>query len=219
MSEAKIVAEMRSERGKGAARRARRAGYVPAIVYVSDIEPLPLQLNKLALERFVSSFGTGRLVDLQIGDKTDLVLLKEVQRDPVRGDIIHVDFHKVRLDQEVTVTVPIVLVGEQTERTPDGGLITQLMHEATVSCLPTRIPENIEVSVEGLPVGRTITDAALQVPAGVTLTDDPEQVVVSVVVPRAEAEPEADEGDADVEADAEAAAEGDAETTEDSEDE
>lgn len=211
MSETKLVAELRTESGKGAARRARRAGYVPAIVYGNDIEPVKIQLSRLELERFVANEGTGRLVNLEVGDKQDLVLLKDVQRHPVRGEILHADFHKVRLDQEVTVTVPIVLAGEETERTADGGIITVSAFEVTVSCLPTQIPESIEVSVEGLEIGSTVTVADLKVPEGVTVQDDPELVVVTVIAPQA-----GDAADTDEEG-AEAAEDEAAEAAEESE--
>lgn len=214
MSEAKVVAEVRTGAGKGAARKARQSGLVPAIVYGSDVTPLPIQLNRQSLERLVSSVGTGRLVDLEVGDKKELVLLKEVQRHPVRGEIIHADFHKVRLDQEVTVTVPVVLVGEDTERTTDGGIIAVTLYEVTVSCLPTQIPESIEVSTEGLTIGSTITVADLKVPEGVTVMDDPEQAVVSIVAPRVEAEAEEGEEGAEAAEGADDEAAGDAEESE-----
>lgn len=211
MSEAKLVAEVRTGTGKGIARKARRAGLVPAIVYGSNVSPLAIQMDQAELQRLVASGGTGRLVDLQVGDEKQPVLLKEVQRDPVRGDIIHADFHKVRLDQEVSVTVPIVLTGE-TERTLDGGIIAVTLYELKVSCLPTQIPESIQVSTDGLAIGSTITVADLEIPEGITVQDEPELAVVSVVAPRvetedAEVEDEAAEGEQPEEAADEAAEE------------
>lgn len=210
MSEEKLVAEVRTGVGKGVARKLRQAKKVPGVVYGPTMEPLAVQLDRPTLERFLSSAASARLVRLEVGPESHTVLVKQVQRDVTRGDIIHVDFHKVRLDQEVTTAVPVVLTGE-TERTKDGGIVAQQLYELNVTCLPTAIPESIEVSTEGLSIGDSITVAQVTVPEGVTLTDDAESVVVSVVAPQAEPVAEEAEGEA-----AEDGAEGKEETADDS---
>lgn len=198
MSEAQVVAEIRTGKGKGVARKLRVAGKIPAIIYGQSIAPIPIEVDRGAIERLVAAGETGRLVNVRLGEKSDLVLFKEVQRDPVRGDIIHADFQKVRLDQAVSTVVPVVITGDD-ERESDGGIVAQQLHELRISCLPTQIPEAIQVSVAALKVGESINVADLVLPEGVTFEEDPETTVVSIVLPQREDEAAeadaADEGD------------------------
>lgn len=199
MSEAKLVAEVRTETGKGFARKARSAGQVPAVLYGWKTDPQTIVVDAPSIERFAASAGAGRLVQLQVGSEAHTVLLKDMQRDPLKGRVLHVDFHKVRLDQLVTTNVGVSLTGE-TERTNDGGIIAQVTHELQVSCLPTNIPEVIQVSTDGLVIGSTVTVADLDLPEGVSVLDDPELTIVTAVAPRQETE---DEEEAAEEAEAE----------------
>lgn len=182
-----LVAEVRSGVGTGAARRLRRSGRIPAVLYGVDTEPVPLSVEKSSLERLLGTEAATKLVNLQVGSVSHTVLVKEVQRDPLRGGILHVDFHKVRLDREVHATVPIVLEGG-VDRTKDGGIITLIVDELEVSCLPTKIPEHIVISAADLSIGDTVTVAQLTLPEGVTALEDPETVIVSVVAPLREEE-------------------------------
>lgn len=205
MSQIQLVAEKRERVGKGPARQARREGKVPGILYGYGVDPQGIALDAAVLDRFLGTTASTRLLELQVGDETHTVLVKEVQRDPVRGTLLHVDFHRVRLDQEVQAVVPLVVVGEE-QRASDGGIVTPNLHELTVSCLPTQIPAAITVDVSGLSLGDTVTVAELELPEGVTVVDDPETAVLSIVAPRTE-EPAAEEADeAGVEADDDGAA-------------
>lgn len=204
MSESTLSAEIRVDTGKGAARKLRRSGRIPGVVYGADQEAISVSVNERELFRTVQQAGTHSLVDLHItnGDNggRHKVLIKDVQRDPVRDEFVHVDFHAVALDQEMQTTVPLDVQGE--EQRTDDGVVQLVLREVNISCLPTAIPELITVDVSALEIGDLLTVADLTAPEGVTILNDPEEAVVTVT--RAQAE------EADEPADEEAADEGDA---------
>lgn len=187
MSETMILAEIRSETGKGYARKARRRGVVPGIVYGEGTANRSVEIEAAVLERFLATAGAGRPVGLKIGDGQHTVLVKAVQKDPARGTLLHVDLHEVRLDREVNTSVPLSLVG-QDARPSDGGVVTLSVHELQVACLPMSIPESIPVDVSQIALGQGLTVGELNLPAGVRAIDDPETVVATVVAPRLAAE-------------------------------
>ena len=192
-----LLAEERSEFGKGAARRARRAGKVPTVLYGHGAEPRHLDVPGHDL--FLIVRGTKNA--LKIEGKTQLALVKDVQVHPVRRDILHADFLAVKAGEKVDVEVPVVVVGEPTPGT------VHSLDEFTilVKAPATSIPENLEVSIEGLEAGSAVRVSDLKLPAGVEVELDPETVIVSVQEAAAEeAEEAAEEAVA-------AAAEGDAE--------
>ena len=194
-----LLAEERSEFGKGAARRARRAGKVPTVLYGHGAEPRHLDVPGHDLFLIVRG-SKNALVELKIDGKTQLALVKDVQVHPVRRDILHADFLAVKAGEKVDVEVPVVVVGEPTPGT------VHSLDEFTilVKAPATSIPEHLEVSIEGLEVGSAVHVSDLQLPAGVEVELDPETVIVSIQEAAAE---EAEEA----EGEAEAAAEGDAE--------
>ena len=188
-----LLAEERSEFGKGAARRARRAGKVPTVLYGHGEEPHHLDVPGHALFLIVRG-NKNALVELKIDGKSQLALVKDVQVHPVRRDILHADFQAVKAGEKVDVEVPVVVVGEAAPGT------VHSVEEFTilVKAAATSIPENLEVSVEGLEAGSAVYVSDLQLPAGVEVELDPETVVVSVQEPAAEEDEEAaEEGDAE----------------------
>ena len=189
-----LLAEERSEFGKGAARRARRAGKVPTVLYGHGAEPRHLDVPGHDL--FLIVRGTkNALVELKIEGKTQLALVKDVQVHPVR---LHADFLAVKAGEKVDVEVPVVVVGE-----PVPGTVHSVEEFTILVKAPaTSIPESLEVSIEGVEAGSAVHVSDLKLPAGVEVELDPETVVVAVQ----EAAPEEAE-----EATEEAAAEGDAE--------
>lgn len=195
MTRLAINVQRRTDSGKGAARRLRREGKVPAVVYGRKTGNVYLAVDASALNRLLAGGGATALVDLIIdGNQTQTALIREVQRQPDRDDVLHVDFHAVEMDQEVEVQVPVVLVGED-QRESDGGIVTQLLRELAVTCLPADIPERIEADVSGLRVGDSLLVSDLVVPPGVTVNTPAEEVVVSVVASKAVAA-EAEEAEA-----------------------
>lgn len=192
MPEVKIAAEIREEFGKGAARRARRAGRVPAVLYGHGTETRHLTLPghdvMLALK---TPNVLIRLEGLKNG--SEMALPKAVQRDVVKGFIEHVDLVLVRRGEKVTVEVPVQLTGE----IQSGGVLDQQLVQVTVEAEATHIPQGIEVDIEGMEIGASVHASDLKLPSGVTLQIDPEALVLHVVAPQAEELPEAVEGAAE----------------------
>ncbi|KUP97566.1 50S ribosomal protein L25/general stress protein Ctc [Thermobifida cellulosilytica] len=182
MSEVRIAAEPRTEFGKGAARRARRAGKVPAVLYGHGTAPLHLNLPGHDL---MLALKTPNVLLRLEGIETDntLVLPKSVQRDAIKGFLEHVDLLAVQRGEQVVVEVPLVPQGEVAS----GGVLNLELAQIEVRAEATHLPEGIEVDVAGLEVGTSITAGELKLPAGVELAADADTIVVSVV---AEAAPE-----------------------------
>lgn len=202
MSES-IKAETRTEFGKGAARRIRREAKVPAVMYGHGNDPIHLTLPGHETKMAIKHGGANALLEIEVDGTAHLALTKQVQVDPVRRTLEHVDFVAVRRGEKVTVEVPIVVVGEAERGTfVDVDLATiQLEAEAT------HIPEQIEVDITGAAAGTQFLAGAITLPSGSTLLTDPEALVVNVTVQAAE-EPAAD---ADAAAAGETAEAGDSE--------
>jgi large subunit ribosomal protein L25 len=185
-----IEGELRSATGKGAARKLRAAGKVPAVMYGTNMASQTLEVDAKQLSRLVEQGAQGRLVTLRLGGKERAVLLKDLQIDPIKGDPVHADFHAVALDRKLNTQVSVVILGENVKE--DEGVLVHGAREITVECLPTAIPEYVELNVEDLEVGDTVRAHDLSLPPGVTLVSDPDEVIVSVVLPRAVEEEEPD---------------------------
>ncbi|OFQ21921.1 50S ribosomal protein L25/general stress protein Ctc [Actinomyces sp. HMSC062G12] len=190
-----LLAEERTEFGKGAARRARRAAKVPAVLYGHGAEPRHLDVP--AHDLFLIVRGTkNALVELKIEGKTQLALVKEVQVHPVRRDILHADFLAVKAGEKVDVEVAIVVTGESAPGT------VHTVEEFTISVKApaTAIPESLEVSIDGVEAGSAVRVADLALPTDVEVELDPETVIVSVQEAAAEQKEEAAEADAEADA-------------------
>ena len=183
-----LSAEVRTEKGTGAAHKLRREGQIPAVVY-AKASARSLSLSRRDVSRLVSHAGTGRLINLLVKEGTKAnktpVLIKEVQRHPVKGEIIHVDFLVVALDKAITTHVHIHLMGEE-KRTNDGAFIEQYLREIEISCLPTEIPECFEVDISKLVIGGNVHVRDLTAPAGVKFVTPADDLIVSVSAPAVE---------------------------------
>ena len=183
MSEYKLVAENRSEAGKGAARRLRASGRVPAVLYGHGARPEHLSVDARQFGQALrTDAGVNVLIELEVGR----------QRHPVRGNLIHVDFIQVRRGEKVHVQVPVHLVGE-APGVREGGIADQDLYQVNVEAEVTAVPEAVEADVSGLGIGDVLRVADLKAPGGAVILDDAEAPVVSVVAPTVEAEPEAEE--------------------------
>ncbi|MGI6566064.1 MAG: 50S ribosomal protein L25/general stress protein Ctc [Firmicutes bacterium] len=191
MRQFQLAAEIRRETGKGVNNRLRRSGYIPAVVYGSGKENVNVQVEERLVGRLMRQGGLNRLLTLQIDGQDKAVLVQEVQVHPVRGSLQHIDFLEVRLDEKVTVTVPIQIVGD-APGVQEGGVLTQSLWELEVSCLPTDIPDALEIDISGLAIGDTLLVKDIQAQEGVEITADPEETVLSIAVPQAVVD-EADE--------------------------
>jgi large subunit ribosomal protein L25 len=195
-NEITIAAEARSEFGKGASRRIRRAGKVPVVLYGHGTDPVHLALP--AHETQLALRTANALLALQVGGKTQLALPKQVQRDPIRGTLEHVDLVLVRRGEKVIVEVPLIVVGELAEV---GLMLNVDQQTLALEVEATHIPESIEVNVAGLGAGDRITVADLTLPEGAAYHGAEaadENVIVTVAVPKPEAaEGEAEAGEAE----------------------
>lgn len=209
MDNLSLDVEPRSEMGKSAARRLRRAGKVPGVVYGIH-DPTPVSVDPRALEKILrSSGGVNAVFQLNVQGEKKMsrpVLLKFIDRDPMRDDILHADFLEIRMDQKIKVAVPLSFVGE-SKGVKMGGVLSVLLRELEVECLPNVIPSEVEVDITEIDMNDVIHVRDLRLPGDVELVADPEDPVVTVVAPveEEEAVPEAVEGE-----EAEAAAEGEA---------
>jgi large subunit ribosomal protein L25 len=188
----KLAVDSRIPDGSRSARRLRRTGRIPGVLYGGDVDPMSFSVD--ARELRVALAGAGAVVDLSIdGAKPTPVVLKEAQRDPVRGETTHVDLLRVRLDKPIHAVVALELTGvDDTPGVKEGGILEQLTRELNVEALPTAIPEAIVHELGELQIGETLSLQAIVPPEGVTLLDDPAITVASVLAPRLQSEEESE---------------------------
>jgi large subunit ribosomal protein L25 len=185
-----LAVARREVAGSRAARRLRRHGSVPGILYGGGEEPIPFQVESRLLRQTLAHAGA--VIELSIdGAGATPVVLKELVRHPVSGETMHVDMLRVRLDEAISATVVLDLTGaEDAPGVKEGGVLEQVTRELNIEALPGDIPDVIQHDVSGVQIGDTITLEALSVPRGVTLTDDPETVLATVSAPRLQLEAE-----------------------------
>jgi large subunit ribosomal protein L25 len=207
MQRLQLDVSIREGRGKGTARKLRAGGMVPAVLYGAKLETTKVSVDGHTLERIVAT-GANTLLDLQ-GPKAvkgKLVLIKDVQRDPLSQRLLHCDLFAVDTRKRIDVQVPVHLEGK-AKGVELGGVLESPLREVEVSCLPLTIPDAVTVDVSGLDIGEAIRVDQIAIPEGVEVRTDPSQVVVQVVAPRVEAVEAPAEEAAEAEAPAEAAAE------------
>jgi large subunit ribosomal protein L25 len=185
-----LAVQRREPEGSRAARRLRRAGRVPGVVYGGDEEPVAFHVDSRVLRQALAHAGA--VLDLSVDGETPTpVVLKELSRHPVSGATQHIDLLRVRLDQAIQATVVLELVGgDDAPGVKEGGVLEQVTRELTIEALPGDIPDTIQHDVSGLQIGDTVTVEALTTPSGVTLVDDSEMVIATVTPPRLQVEEE-----------------------------
>ena len=188
MEEIILTVEARSDRGKGAARRLRRSGKVPAVFYGPKSEPTPIAIDRKDFAAHVANLEGSHLIRFQSaasGLERRVALVREVQHHPVTDGILHVDFYEVDLTQRLQVTVPLHFVG-RARGVAEGGILQPVVREIEVECLPTDIPQFIEVDVTALDIHDAVHFADLVMPANVTAVFDANEAVVTVLPPTVE---------------------------------
>jgi large subunit ribosomal protein L25 len=207
-----LLAEPRAERGSRPAGRLRRTGQVPAVVYGLGTDTVAVSVPARELQHILAG-GANTLVTLKVGGDDALTLVRQVQREPTRGDLLHVDFIRVRTDVAVAAEVPLRLIGEPAG-VKDGGLLEQMVFTLSIEAKPQDIPHDLEADVSHLEIGDQIRIAEIALPAGVVTPLDAETLVAQVVAPRVAEEEAPAEGEEGAEGEAaegaEAAAEGEA---------
>jgi len=184
-----LTISSRTPEGSRSTRRLRREGLVPGVLYGGEGEPLTFAVD--ARELRSALHASGAVVELTMDGRSTPAVLKDSQHHPVRGETTHVDFVRVNLNVAIEAIVAIELLGgEDSPGAKEGGIVDQPVREVNVEALPTSIPESIQIDVSGLSIGDTLTLEAAEVPAGVTLLDDVETVIVTVLAPRLSTEEE-----------------------------
>ena len=184
MSDVKLNVEPRLEFGSGPAGRYRTEGKVPATVYGLDADPASVLVTARELERILhGASGANTLITLNLADGDALALARQIQRHPTRGDLVHVDFVRIRRDVAVMAEVPLNVEGDAPGARA-GGLLEQLLFSVTVEAVPGSIPNSITVDVSSLEMGDQIHISDLAVPAGVALQHEGEELVVQISIPR-----------------------------------
>ena len=208
--ETTLNAELRSERGKNLARRLRRDGRIPGVVYgegggSDGSGAIAVSVGPEEVSRVLhSEAGANTLIGLTVGGgDSSKVLIKDYQVDPVSHRLLHVDFYRVAMDKVITVTVRIELTGEAEGVKVQGGLIDFVQREVAVACLPSEIPENIEVDVSPLKIGQGVRLKDLLGDTSWQPVSDPETLIVHVIAPRLEAEETEDEAEGEAEGETE----------------
>ena len=187
MSENVLSVELRESTGKEYAKKMRRQGKIPGVFYARNEKSLPILFDEREIMKILTSSESG-LVDIQIGKKQKRkAIIKEVQTDPIRQYLVHVDVLGVKLTEKINVTVPVNVFGEAIGVKDQGGIVHFHLREVEVSCLPLDIPDHIDLDVSKLEVGDSLSIADLSL-ENITFVGDLEQPIVSVLIPKIQEE-------------------------------
>ena len=209
--ERKLKADQREETGKGAARKIRASGRVPAVVYGHGVDALHVTVDAKELFHLLhTDAGMNVLVDMRVNSDNFLAMPREIQRDHIRGQFLHVDFLRIKRDEKISVEVPIHVVGE-SHGVKEGGVVEHHLWTLHLECFPQDVPTSIEADISALGINESLKVTDLQIPDNITLLTPSDEAVVSVVPPqvlRVEEELEAEEGAEVAEGEAAEGAEG-----------
>jgi len=190
MEEIILNAETREELGKGKVKDLRQSGFIPAVVYAAGKKSIALKLAHGEFLRLVHQHRVeGVVINLKLKDdknKSRPCLIKEIQYDPVHGDIVHVDLNEISLTKEIKVNIPVVAEGEPVGVKQEGGSLEHILWEIEVECLPTAIPKAVKVDVSQLKLGDSVYIKDLTLPQGVKILNDPSAIVLTVAAPMKE---------------------------------
>ncbi len=185
MSSATLSATLRSDTGKGVARKLRQNGEIPAVIYGHGREPQALTVNAREFDRLIRTVAYGStVIDLDMAGTSAKSLIREIQRHPFKKQVMHVDFQEVVAGETIALKCPLVYVGTPYGVRVDGGIFDQILHELNIEALPSNIPDHITVDVTDLHVGHAMHISDLTMPAGVRVMDDVEQTVCIVQPPK-----------------------------------
>ena len=189
MATAQLSAIARTGTGKGAARSLRRDGRLPAIIYGHAREPLSLSVPERDFERLLEKFAAeNTVIELSIDGSMSRTLIREIQRHPVRRNVLHVDFQELVAGERVIVRIPIVLTGVPDGVRQSGGILSQIMQELECRVDPLNMPSKLEVDVTNVTIGHSVHVSEMTIPDGVEVLDEPDSTVAIVAAPKAEEE-------------------------------
>ncbi len=185
-----VEAQPRTERGKNEARRVRRSGRVPAVLYGAKKETLAISVNPKQIARILNSeSGHNSIFDLQVGEERTKAMIVDWQYEPIKGALLHIDLKRIAMDQRLRVAVPILLKGEAAGVKQQGGILEQVLREVELECLPGDIPGHIDVDVSELAFGKLLRVSDLPPLATVKFLTDPNQTVAHVIAVKEEVAP------------------------------
>ena len=187
MATASLSAKPRTDKGKGVARKLRASGEVPGVIYGHGRQPQPLTVNAREFDRLAERVRiTSTVIELALDGKTARTLIRELQRDPIRRTVLHIDFQELVAGEKIVVSVPLRFVGTADGVKNGGGILEEVMHSLEVRCDPSNIPDHVDVDVTPLTIGHSLHISDLKLPPGVEVTDDPEQTIAVVSAPKEE---------------------------------
>jgi large subunit ribosomal protein L25 len=194
MASASLSAELRSNTGKGVARKLRAAGQVPGIVYGHGRQPQALAVNARDLDKLLSGIAAGStVIELTLAKSTTKTLIREIQRHPFKKQILHVDFMELVAGEKVIVDIPLVFVGIPEGVRLSGALLEQIVHSIEVNVDPSNIPNHIDVDVTNLAMGHSLHVRDLKLPEGIEVLTDEDTTICAVIAPRAVVEEKPEE--------------------------
>lgn len=195
MAEIKLTATTGRELGNGPSRRVRAEGKIPGVVYGLGADPIPVTVEWKPLRAALTTeAGLNALIDLDIDGDVALTIIKEMQRHPIRGDVMHLDFLRVSADALISIDVPINLTGEAEAVEVENGTIDHLLYNITVNAKPADIPNELTIDISAMKIGDALRVEDLELPAGVTTDVDGEEVIATALAALVE-EPEPTEGE------------------------
>lgn len=195
MAHFNLAADVRTSRGKEAAKKLRNQKRMPAVFYGPDAGPVPLSVSTSDLQGILKRVSQeSAIIDLRMGENQGeaqdvTVMIKELQVDPIRGDYLHADFYEISMDKEITADIAINLVGEPVGVTK-GGILQYIRRELTISCLPDKLIERLDVDVSGLDVGDAVHIEDIHLPEGISTAQEAHLTVAVVAAPTVEEAPE-----------------------------
>jgi large subunit ribosomal protein L25 len=185
MATTKLDATLRSENGKGAARKIRMAGNIPGVIYGHGRQPQSLTVNARETERLLTQIAAGStVIELNLNNTISRTLIREIQRHPFKRNVLHIDFQELVAGETVSVRCPIVYVGTSDGVRNEGGILDQIMHELLIEVDPSSIPNHIDVDISALKVGQSLHVADLVPPEGIKVLDDATLTVCVVQAPK-----------------------------------
>jgi large subunit ribosomal protein L25 len=186
MATVSFTAQAREGKGKGAARSLRARGQIPAVIYGHDRQPQSLALNARDLDKMLGHIqAESTVIEVTIDGQTSKTLIREIQRHPIKRQILHVDFQALVAGEKVTVNIPITLIGTPEGVKLEGGVLEQSLRELEIEVDPSSIPDHVEIDVSALKIGDSIHVSDIKLPEGVEVLDDPETSVAVCAAPRA----------------------------------
>ena len=196
MSNTKLVAQPRTTKGSPAARRLRAEGHIPGVIYGQGMAPVSVTVERRDLRLALSGpAGSNTVLTLEVDGKSYPAVVKDMQRHPIRRTVAHIDFLQVNMNEEITVSVAVHLVGEAKAVAAEGGLVDSAVDSIEVSCTPNNMPNAFEIDITEMQPGDVIRLADVPMPKGVTALGDPEMPIVTILITSA-AEAAADEAEA-----------------------